>query len=50
MLYPFCIFFSSWSLVPSIGSNAPPWPLVSTFTKTLFIQRSSYALERSTVP
>ena len=29
----------------SIGSIAPPWPLVRTFTKTLFIQRLPSALE-----
>ena len=42
-------FFSSWSFVPSIGSIAPPWPLVSMFTQTLFRQRSLSALERLTV-
>ena len=34
----------------SIGSIAPPWPLVRTFTELLFMQRSPSALERSTVP
>ena len=50
MLVTFSIFFSSWRFVSSIGSIAQPWPLVRTFTKTLFIQRSLSALERSTVP
>ena len=30
--------------MPSIGSIAPPWPLVRTFTKTLFIQRWSVCI------
>ena len=37
LLVPFSIFFSSWRCVSSIGSIAPPWPLVRTFTKTLFM-------------
>ena len=36
---PFSIFFSSWRIVSSIWSIALPWPLVRTFTKTLFMQR-----------
>ena len=43
-------FFRSWSFVPSLGSNAPPWPLVKRFTKRLFIQQLPSALEHSTVP
>ena len=50
MLVPFSVFFSSRSLVHSIRSIALPWPLVTLLTKTLFIQRSPSALERSTVP
>ena len=50
LLVPFSIFFISWSFVPFIGSIAPPWPLVRTFTKMLFIQQSPSALEPSTVP
>ena len=49
LLVTFSFFSSSWRFVSSIGSIAPPWPLVRTFTKTPFIQRWPPALERSTV-
>ena len=35
----FLFFFSSLRFVSSIGSIAPPWPLVRTFTKVLFMQQ-----------
>ena len=50
MLVTFSIFSSSWRFVSSIQTIAPPWLLVRTFTKTLFIQRWPSALECSTVP
>ena len=50
LLVVFSFFFSSCRVVPPIGSIAPPWALVRTFTKTLFIQRWLAALERWTIP
>ena len=39
LLVPFFLSFSYWRFVPLIGSIALPWPLVRTFTKTLFVQQ-----------